>query len=150
LNSDKYIRVLNISINMTEQFYIDTSIWIDFHEKRGENGEHALNLIIKTIKENSKIAYSDLIIKEFKHLGYSQDEINNILSIAKPNNIKHIHIYREQIEEARNIARQRDVPNKDVLHAILCRDNSLQLITRDLHFEKLKDIAKAGKPEDFI
>lgn len=135
---------------MPSDFYFDTSIWIDLHEKRGNNGEHALNLIIKIINEDSNIAYSDLTIKEFKHLGYSQDEINEILSIAKPNNIKHIHIYREQIEEARNIARQRDVPNNDALHAILCRDNNLQLITRDSHFEKLKDITKAGKPEDFI
>jgi len=91
-----------------------------------------------------------LNIKEFKHLGYSNEEINNILSIAKPNNIKHIHIYREHVEEARKLARQRDVPNKDALHAILCRDNHLQLITRDLHFEKLRDITMIGKPEDFI
>ena len=135
---------------MPQDFYLDTSIWIDFHEKRGENGEHALNLIIKIINEDCKIAYSDLNIKELKHLGYTQDEVNSILSIAKPNNIKHIHIYREQIEEARNLSRQRDVPNKDVLHAILCRDNNLQLISRDLHFDKLKDITETKKPEDFI
>ena len=135
---------------MDKDLYLDTSIWLDIYEKRGNDGEHALNLIIKMINKDSKIAYSDLNIKEFKHLGYTQDEVNFILSIAKPNNIKHIHIYRWQIEEARKLARQRDIPNKDALHAILARDNNLQLITRDLHFEKLRDITKAGKPEDFI
>lgn len=135
---------------MVEEFYFDTSIWIDFYEKRGRNGEHALQLIIKIINRNWRLAYSDLHIKEFKHLDYSNGGINDILNIIKPNSIKHVHIYREQIEEARNITRQRKLPHNDVLHALLCRDNNLQLISRDLHFERLKDITKAGKPEDFI
>ena len=135
---------------MQEDFYFDTSIWLDFHEKRGRNGKLAFELILKIINEDLKIAYSDLHVKEFKNLGYSQNEINSILSIVKPNNIKHVHIYREQNEEAKKIARQRKVPEGDALHAILCRDNNLQLISRDLDFEKLKDISKAKLPEDFI
>ena len=135
---------------MTEEFYFDTSIWLDFHEKRGRNGELALKLLTKIIEDDLKIAYSDLNVKEFKNLGYTKDEINSILSIAKPNNIKHIHIYREQIEEAKKLAKQRDVPKKDVLHAILARDNRLQLIATDLHFEQLRNITTAKKPEDFI
>ena len=89
-------------------------------------------------------------IKEFKNLGYTKNEIDAILRIAKPDNIHHIHIYRAQLEEARKLARQRNVPNKDVLHAILARDNDLQLVSRDHHFEKLKDVADVKLPEDFI
>mgnify|MGYP001619099966 CR=1 FL=1 len=135
---------------MKEDFYLDTSIWLDFYERRNKNGELALKLILKIIEEDFKIAYSDLNIKEFKNLGYTKEQINAILLIAKPDNIKHIHIYREQIEEARKLARQKDVPNKDALHAILARDNNLQLVSRDRHFEKLKDVADAKIPEDFI
>ena len=135
---------------MQEEFYLDTSIWLDFYEKRGKNGELALKLILKIINQNLKVAYSDLHIKEFKNLGYSQNEINSILSIVKPNNIKHVHIYREQKEEAKKTARHRNVPEGDALHAILCRDNNLQLISRDIDFEKLKDVSKAKLPEDFI
>ena len=135
---------------MTEYFYFDTSIWIDFHEKRGKNGEFALKLILKIINEDLKIAYSDLHIKEFKYLNYTQDEINSILRIIKPNNIKRIHIYKEQKEEAKKLAIQRDVPKKDALHAILSKDNNLQLISRDHHFDRLKDIITIKLPEDFI
>lgn len=135
---------------MQEDFYLDTSIWLDFHEKREINGELALKLILKMINEDLKIAYSDLHIKEFKNLGYTQNEINSILSIVKPNNIKHVHIYREQKEEAKKIARKRNVPEGDALHAIICRDNNLQLISRDLDFERLKDITRSKLPEDFI
>jgi len=135
---------------MEEEFYLDTSIWLDFHEKRGNNGEIALKLILKIIDENLKMNYSDLHIKEFKKLGYVQSEINSIFSIAKPKNLQHVHIYREQKEEAKYLARKRNVPEGDVLRAILCRDNNLQLISRDIDFEKLKDISKASLPEDFI
>lgn len=137
-------------IKMAEDFYFDTSIWLDFHEKRDKNGELALKLILKIIKEDSKIVYSDLHLKEFKNLGYTKDEINSIFRIVKPDNIKRVHIYREQKEEAKKVAKQRDVPEGDALHAILCRDNNLQLISRDLDFEKLKDICKAKLPEEFI
>ena len=44
---------------MFNDFYFDTSVWLDFHEKRGNNGELALKLIIKIVDENLKIAYSD-------------------------------------------------------------------------------------------
>jgi len=135
---------------MGEEFYYDTSIWLDFYEKRNKNGVSALKLILKVINEDLKIAYSDLNVKEFKNLGYTPEEINSILGVVKPNNIKRIHIYREQKEEAKKIAKQRNVPEGDVLQAILCRDNCLQLISRDLHFEELKDITNVKPPEDFI
>lgn len=140
---------------MAEEFYLDTSIWLDFYEKRDKNGDLALKLIIKIIGEDYKIAYSDLTIREFKLLGYTNDQVNSIFSIAKPKNIKRVHIYGKQIygkqiEEARNLSKQRDVPRKDALHAILARDNSLQFVSRDNHFEKLKDITLTKKPEDII
>ena len=143
-------RLLHLLIGMEKRFYLDTSIWIDFYEKRGDNGEAAFKLIIKLIGCDAKIAYSDLTLNEFKNVGYGNDEVNLVLSIAKPEYIRHIHIYREQIEEAKRLAIQRNVPKKDALHAILARDNNLQLISRDAHFEHLKDVAIAKKPEDFI
>jgi len=73
-----------------------------------------------------------------------------IAKATKPNNIKHVHIYREQIEEARKVSRQKNVPLKDALHAIIARDNNLQLIATDTHYEQLKDITKAKKPDGFI
>lgn len=135
---------------MEKDFYYDTSVWLDLHEKRGKNGEFALKLILKIIEKDLKIAYSDLNIKEFKSLGYIKDNINSIMNIAKPENIKHIHINRNQIEEAIKLSRKRNVPKKDALHAVIARDNDLQLIATDPHFEKLKDISFAKRPEEFI
>ena len=135
---------------MTEGFYFDTSIWLDFHEKRGKNGGSALKLILKILNEDLRIGYSDLNVKEFKDLDYTQDQIDSVLSMLKPNNIQKVHINREQKEEAKKTAKQRNVPEGDALQAILCRDNNLQMISRDLHFMQLRDITIAKLPEDLI
>lgn len=133
-----------------ERYYLDTSIWLDYYEKRGRNGEAALKLIDKTVEENGIIGYSDLNLLELKGLGYSPMQINEIFRAAKPKNSMILHITSGQIEEAKRIAKARKVPRKDALHAILCRDYDFQLIARDMHFEKLKDVAYAKKPEEII
>lgn len=130
------------------KYYLDTSVWLDFYEKRGKNGRSALRLIRKIIEEESVIVYSDLHIKELKFLGYSFDEINKLLSIAKPDNLRHAHISREQKQESISIAKERNIPKGDALHAILARDNNAVMISRDCHFEKLKDIVLTKSPEE--
>lgn len=133
-----------------KSFYFDASIWLDIYEKRGYNGEVAKKLFRKIIEEGDIIVYSDLIVAELKRLGYTKNEIDVLLAIAKPDNLRRVHIHKEQIDEARKVAKQRNVPEADALHAILCKDNETQLISRDWDYEKLKHITKAKLPEDFI
>ena len=63
---------------------------------------------------------------------------------------KKIIATEKQREEAKKIAKERDVPAGDALYAIVAGDNSLILVTRDRHFRKLEDISKHYKPEDLI
>lgn len=133
-----------------EKFYFDTAVWLDFHEKREKRGESALKLIKKIIENNDIILYSDSLLKELKTLGYFESEINELLSIAKPNNLRIIHINKRQLEEAEKLSSERNIPRRDALHAVLARDNEAHLITRDWHFQKLKDIIISKLPEDFI
>lgn len=133
---------------MHQYLYLDTSIWLDYYEKRDLNGEHALKLIMKIIRTDKIILYSDLHTRELKNVGYTIDQINAIFQILKQNNIRHVHIYTAQIVEARSLTSQRNVPTKDALHSVLARDNDAILISRDKHFEKLKDIVGTKKPEE--
>ncbi len=139
----------NEGAQMTKH-YFDTSIWLDYYEKRGKNGEVALDLILKIIDKDSIILYSDLVIREFKSLGYGIEQINNIFRIAKPDNLMRIHINREQEKEATKIASQKNIPRGDVLHALLARDNGAVMVSRDADFQKIKDIAETRKPEEII
>ncbi|MCH7568764.1 MAG: PIN domain-containing protein [Nanoarchaeota archaeon] len=135
---------------MPQEFYLDTAIWLDFYEKRGRNGEVALKLIEKIIDENNVILYSDVVLRELKKLGYTQEDADDIFRVAKPSNLRKVHLFDKQIKEASKIAKVRNVPQRDALHAILSRDNYAQLISRDIHFEQLKDITAVKLPEDFI
>ena len=135
---------------MTENFYFDTSIWIDIYDKRGYNGEVGYKFMEKVIIDGHIVIYSDTTVVEFKKLGFSENEINAILGVAKPDHIKRVHPTKNQIEEAKKLAIQRNVPLRDAHHAILARDHEAQLVSRDWHFEQLKDITHYKKPEDLI
>jgi predicted nucleic acid-binding protein len=131
-------------------YYYDTSIWIDIYDKRGYNGEMAVKLMEKIVENKDFVVYSDVVIFELKKLKFSKYEINQILNIAKPNHIKLIHSTSNQLKEAAKLAKQRNVPLRDALHAVLSRDHEAQLVSRDWDFQKLKDITKAKLPEDLL
>jgi|SRR3989344_7492889 len=131
-------------------FYLDTSIWLDFYEKRGDNGAFALHLLLTLIAEEKKVIISDILTRELKHLGYSNDEINRLFQIIKPNHIKRVFTTKEEFLEARHLARQRNVPLGDALHAVLARNHHALFISRDKDFLSLKDIIKIKTPEEFI
>lgn len=128
-------------------YYLDTSIWLDFYEKRGKNGESAQKLLHAILENGEFILYSDWHLNELKKLGYVIEDFNKMLSVAKPAKIQRVHIYREQREEARKLALQRKIPPGDALHAILARDNEAILVSRDEDFARLKDVCETNMPE---
>ncbi|HLD42680.1 MAG TPA: PIN domain-containing protein [Candidatus Nanoarchaeia archaeon] len=135
---------------MQNIYYLDTSIWIDIHLKRGHNGEAAKKLMEKIILGNHLVLYSDSVVTEFKKLGLQEHEIHQLLSIAKPDNIKRTSATKREIEEAKRLAMQRDVPMRDALHAVIARNHGTQLVSRDRHFDRLRDITKAKLPENLL
>jgi len=138
---------------MTQRYYIDTSIWIDLYEDRkGFNneplGDYALKLFSLIRAKKNNLVITDILIRELE-MNYSLEEINGMMKPFE-NIIEKIVATREQRDEAKKIAEERNIPPGDVLHAIIARDNELILITRDKHFRQLEDISKHHKPEDII
>jgi len=129
-------------------YYFDTSIWLDYYEKRGKNGEHAFNLILKIIEEDSAIIYSDLHIRELKGLGYSIEQINDVFRIVKPDNIRRVHISRELEDKARELATQRKIPVRDAIHALTARYNQAIMVATDKHFHEVRHVIEAKNPEE--
>lgn len=132
------------------RYYFDTSIWIDIYDKRGIHGEVAKKLLERIILKDSFVLYSDVVLVELKRLGFSEHEILVMLSIAKPDHLKRVHSTARQLEEAKRLSKQRNVPLRDALHAILTRDHDAQLVSRDWDFEMLKDVTRTRKPEDLL
>lgn len=138
---------------MEEKYYVDTSIWIDLYEDRkgycGEPlGDYALRLL-SLIKANGKtLVISDILMKELETF-YTLAEVRGMMKPFE-HLIEKIVSTAEQRNEAHSIARERQLPPGDALHAILARDNQLLLISRDNDFRKLADIALCHKPEEII
>ena len=138
---------------MAEEYIIDTSIWVDLYEDRkGYNneplGDYAFKLLVKIKAKESAVVLTDFLIKELETL-YSIEEINGMFKPFEKI-IKNIIATEKQREEAKKIAKERDVPAGDALHAIVARDNDLILVTRDRHFRKLEEVSKHYKPEELI
>lgn len=122
-------------------YYLDTCIWLDLCYQREPYYLQVRRSIDIIISNQSNIFYSDIIKNEFKQLGLFDSEIDFMFQMIPKILLKRVHIYDQQIEEAHKLAKIRNVPKKDALHAILARDNNAVLLTKDHDFERLKDIA---------
>lgn len=138
---------------MKKRFYFDTSIWLDFLEKRDEpgllKGTWAKELFEKIIKNNGKIVLSEVIKNEMIGLGYSRYELESVFFPFQKILIS-VYSNKKQFSKAKDLSDKRDIPLFDALHALIARDSKALLITRDRHFDKLLDIISYKKPEDVI
>lgn len=135
---------------MERRFYIDTSMWIDYVEDRGDGirplGEFAFRFLKNCEINNCKILYSDLVLKELRR--YCSDERIEQVFYHFRNSLTKAEISDSQISESEKIASEtKEVHKSDILHAIVARDNNAVLVTRDEHFEYLRHIARIARPE---
>jgi len=89
-----------------------------------------------------------MLIKELETF-YSLEQINGLIKPFEKNLIK-VNISKQQMQEAKDIAKKRNLPKGDALHAIIARDSEAILVSRDKHFQKLKDFCIVVKPEEII
>ncbi len=138
---------------MIQKYYVDTSIWMDLLEDRkGYNeeplGEYALKLFAMIKAKECKLVISDLLIRELES-NYSVEEINGMV-LPFQTILEKVLVTKEQRDEAKKIAAERNLPPGDALHAIVARDNKYIMVTRDKHFKELHDITNHYKPEEII
>jgi len=121
-------------------------------DRKGYNGEplgdYALKLFVMIKAKKHTLVVSDLLIRELES-NYSVEEINGMV-LPFQNIIEKVLMTKEQRDEAKKIALERDLPPGDALHAIVARDNRYVMVTRDKHFKYLQDITKHYKPEEII
>lgn len=137
---------------MAEKYYLDTSIWMDYYEDRKDSskniGEFAFKFLCKLLASKSIIVVSSFVQRELE-ANYSLDKIRSMTTPFEKL-MERIEISDEAIEEAKEISKSRNLPFGDALHAVLARNSKAIMITRDNHFQLLKDICEVMKPEDLI
>ena len=131
------------------KFYLDTCIWLDIIEKRGHHGEKGRLLLDRFVRKNNTIIYSDVIITELSTLGYVKNEIRQLINTTY-RNIKWVQATKQQLKEAKKISKIRSIVFGDVLHAIIARDHEAEVISRDAHFLRLKDIVRTKSPGEVL
>jgi hypothetical protein len=136
---------------MEKKFYLDTAIWRDYFEDWKDSirplGEFAFQFLKNCEKKGCKVLYSGLVVYELKQY-YSDGQIKQVFSSFKDFLVE-VSLSNEQISEARKVLSSiKGTHLKDVLHAILARDNCAVMITRDKHFDVLTDFVNVAKPED--
>lgn len=135
------------------KYYFDTSIWLDLFEGRDEpglpKGRFARELINKIMKSDDIILYSDVVMAEMSEIGYAYNEIKDNFG-----HLSRILVYVEstkvQLGKAKDLSAKREVPKRDALHALMARDSGAVLVTRDKHFNELRDITASKKPEECL
>lgn len=138
---------------MPKSFYLDSCIWRDYYENRfGQKGRpigrSALYFLAKIIEKKEIIFFSELTIKELKSY-LLDDNINEMFNILFHSNIMYkISMNKEDYKKAKELAWLRNIPASDAAHAIMAKRNNAILVTRDNHFEKLKDMVEVKKPEE--
>ncbi|MCK5283923.1 MAG: hypothetical protein KAK00_11085, partial [Nanoarchaeota archaeon] len=103
---------------MTKKYLIDTSIWVDLYEDRKgyQNeplGDFAFKLFSIIKSRQNKIVITDLTIRELE-MNYSIEEINGMMKLFE-SMLDKIIASKEQRDEAKRIAEERDLPKGDVL-----------------------------------
>ena len=137
---------------MQKRYYLDTCIWIDYFENRSDRfrplGEWAFRALAKIIEEEGIILFSNLNEKEFRNY-YSKEQMAQMLTLVPLALLKLVKTREKQFEEAKLLAGILRIPTNDAIHAILARDNSAILITRDKHFMLIKGV-DIKLPEDLL
>ncbi len=138
---------------MAEKYYFDTCIWVDYLENRTDRfrplGDWALMLINKIIKNNWKIVYSDLTVKELSRM-YGSCQIKDMFELIPSTLLIKSETLKSQIHYANRLSLNAGIPRDDALHAIIAMQNNAVLVTRDSHFNELQISLEIRKPEELI
>ena len=134
------------------KYYLDACIWRDYYENRSDNlrpiGEWAFEFLKKVLSEDAQILITDQILKELSK-DYGPQRIRDTLCGFKQCLVM-VSISKMQAKKARMLSKERRIPKGDMLHAIVAQDNNAILISRDKHFDELRDIAESYKPEELL
>ncbi len=131
-------------------YYFDASIWLDIFEEREESYLNKYKSIRKLLKHiisyGETIFYSGVVFNELIRLGYTKYELYQLFKPYRPYLI-YVWYTNHHYGRARDLALKRNLPLSDALHAFLARDSKCILVSRDKHFQQLRDIIVTKSPE---
>ncbi len=140
--------------SMARKFYLDTAIWRDYFEDRGDGirplGEFAFGLLKYCMDKHIAVIVSDAVHFELEK-DYPKERIESLFSYFKDIIIE-IQLSRKQYIEAEKLwlKLEKTIPINDIRHAVVAKDSNAIMITRDNHFNTISEHLgiEVKKPED--
>jgi predicted nucleic acid-binding protein len=136
------------------KYLVDTCVWRDFFEERrnrygGSLAEPAASGLMRILSMKSEILICREIVRELR-MKFTREEIESMFRIFEATGqLKWIEPGEEEIQEARRISRERNIPFTDCVLAVFARSGGAIVVTRDHHFfSRLADVIEAKRPEE--
>ena len=137
---------------MQKRFYIDTCIWRDLLEDRNSGysflGEYAFEFLKKCRENNALIIVSSVVLHELGKR-FEKSEIDDLFELFKEV-IAFVKYSEKDLAEADYLVVRFGIHRFDALHAVICKVNECDLISRDRHFELIRGFVKIFKPEEVV
>jgi predicted nucleic acid-binding protein len=136
-----------------KRFYVDTCIWLDLAFDRKDNlrplGELAFQFFKKCMRNKWKILYYDLALIELgKKMTPEEIEQRCFGIITEKNLLIKVNSELKQMQKAKRIASKEKMPFADAHHALLDKDNTAAIVSRNFHFEVLQKIVRVYLPDE--
>jgi len=134
-----------------KKLYVDTNIWIDYWKDRKSGflplGDFAMQMFNRVYDCEFTVLISDQIISELKdNLGLEfYWRLKPFKDIDK---LLMLHPNANLILAAKYLTRNRKIHFSDSLHACFAKKENAILVTRDNHFEQVRDIINICYPEE--
>jgi len=137
------------------RYLVDSCIRMDLKEDRADRlrplAEWAFRFFQKATVEEALIFYTDFTeIEIMKNYKVKNVGLVFVYAVNDYPLLKRIEVNQKQYHEASLLSKIRNVPFGDALNAVVARDLSAIVVTRDHHFEDLQDIVISKKPEELI
>ncbi|MFA6269303.1 MAG: hypothetical protein WCW13_03215 [archaeon] len=138
---------------MIKKFYVDTCIWRDLLENRKSGflalGDLAFGFLSKCRDNGCAIIVSSFVIEELNYFFPASTITDLFESFLKQ--IVFVEPSEEAINEASILSKKTyDTHLSDILHAVVAKEQSCVMITRDKHFHVLTNIVKVCLPEEVL
>ena len=142
---------------MSRKLYLDTNFYLDYFLDRKDNlkplGLYASKLYSEAVSCRFQVLISEIVVEELcKVLKISESLVwEKILGGLKAREkISQICFNEEAKQNAGFFSEKFNLPAVDSVHLALASGNNAILVTRDRHFDCLKDSFKIQAPEELV
>ena len=144
-------------MKMPQRIYLDANIYLDYFLDRSDNvlpiGLYASKLLNEAVSCKYLVLVSKTVIDEIcKVLRIEESAVFEKIfpDLIEANKILNVELTKEVKARAQEFQKSKNIPLIDSFHLAFALENEAILVTRDNHFEELRNHFQIKAPEELI